>query len=374
MGPGITAVLREFNAALAGEYPSSIDRIMRRLLAEVVYCSPGLVFHALAGIETALLDLIGKRCRMPMWQLLGGKYRDRVAIYADCHAGEALESIGPLVIPRTPHWAGEHRQGVVSVKHHGWDAGSEAATRPADYGRRAAAMAARGFRTLKFDIDVPTPHETDEYNRRLGPEEIEYAVELVRAVRDAVGPGIEIAVDCHWNYGVESAVHLARALERFRLAWLEDPVPPDNIAALARVQAATSVTVATGENQYFRSDFERLITEAGLRVLAPDLQKVGFWEGRKVADLADMHHTGLAPHNISGPVGTLASVHLCAAIPNFIALEWHAAEVPFFDALVKGDPLVRDGMVRVPDAPGLGAEPDLEVAYRYRKLGEPFFE
>jgi gluconate/galactonate dehydratase len=142
------------------------------------------------------------------------------------------------------------------------------------------------------------------------------------------------------------------------------------------VQASTATTIATGENHFFRADFERLITEAGLRVLAPDLQKVGFWEGRKLADMADMHHTGLAPHNISSPLGTLASAHLCAAIPNFIALEWHAAEVPFFDALMKdaAGPLVKDGKVRVPDAPGVGMEPDLDVAYRYRKPGEPFFE
>jgi len=135
------------------------------------------------------------------------------------------------------------------------------------------------------------------------------------------------------------------------------------------------VPLATGENHYLRTDFERLILEAGLRVLAPDVQKIGLWQGRKVADLADMHYVNLTLHNISGPIGTMAGVHLCAAIPNFLALEWHAASVPFFDELVKGakGPLIENGRIAVPDAPGLGIELDEDVAYQHRKAGEKFF-
>ncbi len=155
-------------------------------------------------------------------------------------------------------------------------------------------------------------------------------------------------MDCHWNYGVQAAIGLARAMEKYKLLWFEDPTPPENIGALGAVQRNTSLPVATGENHYFRLDFERLIVDAGLRVLAPDVQKLGLWEGRKIADLADMHYVNLAWHNISSPLGTMAGVHLCAATPNFLALEWHAASVPFFDALVKGGqgPLIQDGKNR----------------------------
>ena len=121
----------------------------------------------------------------------------------------------------------------------------------------------------------------------------------------------------------------------------------------------------------------QLVTyEAGLRVLAPDVQKIGLWEGRKLADLADMHHVNLTWHNISSPIGTLAGVHLCASMPNLLALEWHAASVPFFDRLIKGgtEPMIRDGHIAVPDSPGLGIELDEDVAYQHRKPGEPFFE
>lgn len=379
LGPGLTAVIQEFGEILKGEDPTSIDRVLRRMRASCVHASPGLVFHAINGIEAALLDAIGKRYRQPIWQILGGKYRDHVRMYADCHAGEALESITPLLVSRHPQWtrdaADGERQSLVGLKHHGWDAAGEQHLTPKAYGRRAREMAARGFRILKFDVDVPTPHETDEHNRDLSDPEIEYAAALVAGAREAVGMGVGLAIDCHWSYGVQAAIGLARALEPYKLLWLEDPTPPENIAALGVVQRHTSLPVATGENHYFRLDFERLILDAGLRVLAPDVQKLGLWEGRKVADLADMHYVNLAWHNISSPLGTMAGVHLCAATPNFLALEWHAASVPFFDALVKGGdgPLIQDGKIAVPDTPGLGIELDPDVAYKYRKPGEKFF-
>ena len=227
LGPGITAVIKEFAAILIGEDPTSIDRILRRLRGSVIYTSPGLMYHAIGGIECALLDIIGKRYQMPVWQLLGGKYRDQVRIYADCHAGDALESITPLLVPRTPAWmdpTGESSKGAkVSLKHHGWDASRPESLTSESYAARAAEMAARGFRILKFDVDVPTPFETDEYNRDLSPPEVDYAADLAMAVRKAVGPEIGLAIDCHWNYGVAAAVEMARALEPVRLLWLEDP-------------------------------------------------------------------------------------------------------------------------------------------------------
>jgi L-alanine-DL-glutamate epimerase-like enolase superfamily enzyme len=325
------------------------------------------------------LDALGKTYHMPVWQILGGKYRDAVTIYADCHAGQSLESISPLLLPRTPNWieseAEAARHGVISLKHHGWDASKKESLTPAAYAKHASEMVDRGFRMLKFDIDVPTPFETDEYNRSLSPPEVEYGAELVHGVRQAVGPKIGLAIDCHWNYSVETAVAIAQALEGAGLLWLEDPIPPENIRAIGEVQRNTRTSIATGENQYHRLDFQSLIVDAGLRILSPDVQKLGIWEGRKLADLADLHYVNLAWHNISSPIGTMAGVHLAAATPNFMALEWHAASVPFFEQLRRnGDgPLIRDGRIQVPNEPGLGVELDEDVAYRYRKPGERFF-
>jgi L-alanine-DL-glutamate epimerase-like enolase superfamily enzyme len=378
-GPGITAIIRDFRCRLIGEDPTSLDRLVRRLRAGCAHCSPGLTIHAICGIETALLDVLGKKLRVPVWQILGGKYRDAVRIYADCHAGDALESINCLLAPRTPCWeqSGEQsRLGTVSMKHHGWDASKPENLTDEAYAKQAVAMASRGFRILKFDVDVPTPYETDEYNRDLSGPEVEFAASLVRSVREAVGPEIELAIDCHWNYGVQAAIALGRALEPAKLSWYEDPVPPENIAAMAEVQRNILTPVATGENHYQLTDFERLITEGGLRVLAPDVQKIGLWEGRKVALLADRHYVNLTLHNISSPIGTMAGVHLCAAIPNVLALEWHAASVPFFDALVRAGegPLIRGGKILVPDGPGLGIDLNEDTAWEYRRVTEPFFE
>ena len=377
-GPGLPAVIREYAPLLHGEDPTSIDKVIRKMKAASVHVSPGLATHAICGIESALLDVIGKRHGIPMWQILGGKYRGKVTVYADCHAGESLESITPLLVPRTPGWQGGEARAQPdspNVKHR-WDQPGQSHLTPEAYARRATEMVSRGFSVLKFDIDVPTPFESDEFNRDLSAGEIDYTASLAGAVRDAVGPQVGLAIDCHWNYGVQAAIELARALERYRLLWLEDPVLPENIRALGEVQRNTRVPIATGENHYHRLDFERLIIEAGLRVLAPDVQKIGFWEGRKVADLADLHYVNLTFHNVSSPIGTMAGVHLSAAVPNFLALEWHAAAVPFFDELMRGTegPLIQGGAIRVPDAPGLGIDLDEDAAYRYRKPGEKFFE
>ena len=363
MGPGLPAVIAEYAGVLIGEDPTSIDRVLRRLYACSAPSSPGLVLHAVHGIEGALLDAIGKHYKLPVWQILGGKYRAHVRVYADCHAGEALESLTPLLLPRRPQWAAASGQEEPS------------AVTPGAYAIRAREMAARGFGILKFDVDVPTPYRADMHNRDLSGREVEHMAALVAAAREAVGPDVGLAVDCHWSYSTQAAINLARALERYNLMWLEDPTPPENIAALGTVQRNTVLPLATGENHYLRSDFERLIVEAGLRVLAPDVQKIGLWQGRKIADLADVHYVNLTLHNISGPIGTMAGVHLCAAIPNFLALEWHAASVPFFDDLVKGAnaPLIGNGRIAVPDAPGLGIELDEDVANKYRKPGEKFF-
>ena len=133
---------------------------MRRMKATSIYVSNGLSAHAYCGLETAFLVVIGKRHKLPVWQILGGKYRDKVRVYADCHGGEALESIDCMLVPRRPHWAGpaeSDHKAVVSLKHHGWDASAavEEMT-PEGYAGRAQAMADRGFDIVKFDVDVPT--------------------------------------------------------------------------------------------------------------------------------------------------------------------------------------------------------------------------
>ncbi len=129
---------------------------------------------------------------------------------------------------------------------------------PEEYTSSARKMADCGFNLLKFDIDVPTPYPTDEYNRGLSDREIHFMVGLICAAREAIGDEIDLAVDCHWNYAVDDAIRLCRALESLKLAWIEDPTPPDDPILSGKVQRQ----VATGENCYYRRDFERLLDKA----------------------------------------------------------------------------------------------------------------
>lgn len=380
LAPGLTALLREFNTFLVGEDPRDVDRLCRLMRhAMSAAGTAGMGYHAISGVETALWDLVGKDTGLPVYQFLGGKYRDRIRIYADCHAGEGLTSMSPVLLPRTPGWMAKGKKPgktELNPKFHGGQKSEAGKIRPEAYARRAVEMKRRGFTALKFDVDVPTEYSLDDYNRALTRREIEVMAGLVGALRKALGKYVDLAIDCHWNYGVNDAIKLARACEPYDLLWLEDPLPPENTDALRRVTAATTTPIATGENHYQRHAFRELLEREAVDIVAPDFQKVGgLLEGRRIADLAEMHYLAVAPHNISGPIGTMASVHLCAAIPNFLALEWHAASVPFFDALVKGRraPLIQDGYVSVPDRPGLGVELDEGVAYKYRKHGETFF-
>jgi gluconate/galactonate dehydratase len=211
----------------------------------------------------------------------------------------------------------------------------------------------------------------------LSSRAIYHIVSLIGPVHDAVGNDTDIAVDCHWRYNASDVVKVARELEPFRLLWLEDPVPPNNAAALKEVSSKVRVPIATGENLFLFEGFQEIIAQHALSIVTPDLQKVGGLSiAQSIAQFADVHTMPLAPHNISSPVGTLAAVHFCAAIPNFLALEYHASEVPFWNDLVDGlpKPLIQDGFVHLPEKPGLEVTLNEEVARRYARRGEPFFE
>ena len=380
--PGLTATINEFNEVLAGEDPRDVDRLCRLMrTAFGATGTAGMGYHAISGIETALWDLVGKDTNLPIYQFLGGKYRDRVRIYADCHAGKGLDSLSPVLLPLTPSWMAKRktasgRKIELSPKYHGGQKVDAKKIHARDYANRAREMKRRGFTALKFDVDVPTEYSLDDFNRTLTRREIDKMTELVATLRKALGKEVDLAIDCHWNYGVNDAIKLAQACEPYDLLWLEDPIPPENTDALRRVTSSTTTPIATGENHYQRHHFRELLEREAVDILAPDFQKVGgLLEGRRITDMAEVHYLAVAPHNISSPIGTMASVHLCAAIPNFLALEWHAASVPFFDDLVEGRraPLIRDGYITVTEKPGLGIELDERVAYKYRKQGELFF-
>ena len=364
-GAGVRDAIRYIRKYVIGEDARDVDRLWRKMY-NVTSGAPwsGAVLCAANGIEMALLDAVGKRYDVPMYQLLGGRYRDRVKLYADCHAGKEDES-----------GSGSEPEGDASGNWHATYA-PRADYRSAAYAERAKFAVAKGFSAIKFDLDVPTPLQADAYNRTIARSHLEYMVELARTLRTTVGPDIELALDCHGAYGVSDATRLARALEPFSLWWLEDPIPPHNIEALSHVRAATSTPICTGENLYLRDPFARLLAAGGADIIEPDLPRsAGMLEFKRICDLADSYYVPVAPHNVGSPVATIAGVHMGAAVPNFLAVEYHAIDVEWWSSIVTGSSaVIVDGHLPVPTGPGLGIELNEEVVRAHLVPGGGFFD
>ncbi|KYH24934.1 D-xylonate dehydratase [Halalkalicoccus paucihalophilus] len=340
-GGAIAELMHYIEDVLIGENPLDVERLFRLMVQELSGHggTTGKVVTAASGIEIALWDTAGKLLGVPVYQLLGGKYRDAVRIYCDCHAGEAY-----------------------SVEHGSTDYSDAYA--PAAYAETAEEVIEQGFTALKFDLDTPIDNDPDPVNGRLSNAAIEHKVETVAAIRDAIGDRIDLAFDCHWDYNLESGKRLARKLEPYDLMWLEDVLPPENTRAQRELARSTSVPLATGENRFRVHEFAELISEFGVDILTPDTSTCGgLAETKAIANRAEEQYIPVSPHNVCSPIGTMANVHLGAAVPNFDVLEYHALEVDWWDDLLtRSDPLIEDGYIEVPEAPGLGVELDKDVA------------
>jgi galactonate dehydratase len=339
-GGGVTGLIRDMAALLKGEDPLDVDRLFELIRRRYLFdgALAGSVVTAMTGIEIALWDLAGKALGVPVYRLLGGKFRDRIRLYCDCNAGKD-ES-------------------------------------PESYQQRAREVVAIGFNALKFDIDdLRHPAKRDPWNHTITPAELETMVERVAAVREAVGPHIDLAIDMHGRYDTASGIRVAKAVEPYQLMWLEEPVPPENIAAMREVKRSTSTPICAGENLYLRWGFRELLEQQAVDIIMPDLPKCcGLSEGKKIAAMAEVYYIPMAPHNVCGPLGTLASCHCCAAIPNFLVLEWHWVDRSYWDELLIGDgPIIRDGHIQLSDKPGLGCELNEECARRYLRPESGFF-
>ncbi len=313
------AVDERLTKALIGQDPRHVDRLfhdMQRVMSASGFFQ-GAVMSAISGIEMALWDLTGQIYGAPIWQLLGGRFRDQVRVYNDCHAGD----------DETPE----------------------------AYAQTARETEARGFSAIKFDID-PLPTRRDAYNRGIRNSDIAHYIDVVTAAREALDPDTDLAIDAHWRYAPVDVLKIARAFEDLDLLWLEDPIPPENNEAMRHLTSQTRTPICTGENLYTRYGFRELVENQGADILSPDLAKAGgLLEGRRIADLADLYYIPIAPHNICGPVGTYAAAHVCTAIPNFLALEFHHLDNDIWTGLVEeGAQMIDEGDITVGDRPGLG--------------------
>lgn len=329
---------------ITGNNPLDVNALFDTISRNYADIGGGLTGQAaLTGVETALWDIKGKHAGLPIYELFGGKYRSQMKMYCDTHAGEALSSEAT--------------------------ADPETLYTPEAYAKAAREVVDEGFEALKFDLDVVTPGhpQTDAPAGRMANDEIDHKVSLIEGVRDEIGHDIDLGVDLHWNYSVETSTRLSHKLDPFDLAWIEDPVSPTKTEAHKRVRNRISTPLLTGENIVTAGEFNKMVAAEALDIAAPDVAKCGgLGELRRIATVCDLYGVPLAPHNIASPVGTVAGVHACASIPNVIAIEYHAREVPWWEDLVTrtdgAGPILEDGFIRIPEGPGLGIDINADIA------------
>jgi len=353
-GAGVPELIERMKPFVLGENPLDVDRLFEHLVQRMSGEGSigGVTVTAISGIEVALHDLAGKILEVPAYQLLGGKYRDDVRIYCDCHAGEE-DAADTETAP-----------------------GSAAEAAAANASEAERVVDELGYDALKFDLDVPSGHERDRATRHLRDVEIDHKVEIVEAVTEAVGDRADVAFDCHWSFSAGSARRLAEALEPYDVWWLEDPVPPENHDVQREVTRATSTPITAGENVYRKHGERTLIEDGAVDIVAPDMPKVGgMRETRKIADLADTYYVPVAMHNVASPVGTVASAHVATAVPNALAVEYHSYQLDWWaDLLDAPDPIIEDGYLTVPEDPGLGIDLDLDAVEAHLVDGETLFD
>lgn len=375
--PGLPEIINEMGALIVGDDAADIEVVTSRLRAAGSGAGAvgGILHNALSGIDGALWDLNARELGVPLWRLLGGAFHKSVRVYADCHGGAGLMSLGPLLDIRPVPWldAGDQvADGTIGRSL--FDLGAE--TTPVDLellAVRARAAVDAGFDALKFDLDVPGLVPTRVGSRSLPPGAESLARDMADAIVDGAGPGVELAFDLHWRYDIASAVRLASAVGHVPIMWLEDPLPPENVAGLISLSQTTLTPLGGGENLVGHRSFEPVIAAGALAVVTPDLGKVGgVVEARRIAASSADRGLSIAPHNIAGPIGTAFAAQVSATWPNFLALEYHAQDVPFFDALVD-TPLIERGQIEMSDRPGIGVEPVIDEIERWAKPGTTVF-
>ncbi len=325
MAASVIARLAEW---MAERDPSRIQEMWQQAYHRYFNVRGGnLLLCAISGIDHALWDIKGKVAGLPVYELLGGAVRDRVPVYVNhMFFGDGL------------------------------------AYEPAAWAERAAAAVARGFKAIKID-----PYGS--LHDYATPAQLRHATAIVQAVRDAIGPDIELAVDSHARFAIGTAIRAGRALDGLDLLFFEEPVPPENVDALRRVRQTLAMPLASGERVYTKWGFRALLEAQAVEVIQPDVAHCGgIFEARLIAAQAESHYVQVAPHNWYGPVALAASLQLDACTPNLLIQEQpllHEETSAQRDLLAT--PLqIDDGALVVPRGAGLGITLNEEVLAAHR--------
>ncbi len=321
-----------FDRFIAGEDPHNIETMFRRVYSAGFTQRPDVsMMGVFSGIEIAVWDILGKVHDQPVCNLIGGRFHDRLRTYTYLYPDVLADG-----------WSGEGEPDV----YHDPAAAAEAALRYVDL----------GFTAVKQD---PTGPYSFQGGRELSLTELRRSEDNARAVREAVGDRADLLFGTHGQMTTSSAIRLARRLEQFDPLWFEEPCPPDQMEAIAKVAAATTIPVATGERLTTKVEFHQAL-KAGVSILQPDIGRSGgIWETKKIAVLSELFNAQIAPHIYCGPVAHAAAMHVGFSAPSLLILE--TIHTDFHDAVVTR-PLDWDaGFMTAPTAPGLGVELDEDV-------------
>lgn len=342
---GTYHLVQRLGRMLKGRSPLSPNVIFEQFRKGAFFggAQSGMYVAVLSAFDTALWDLCGKALGLPVYQLLGGKFRDRVRVYCDTQ----------LYAVRNP--------------------------KPEEFARVARVAVDKGYTAIKFDLDeFNDPNKYDRWNWTASLAEIERMYNSMEAVRKEVGPHIDICCDMHGRYDAPTGRKVAKVMEPLNLMWLEEPVPADNVDVYKTIAQETSTPICGGENFYLTYGFTRLLSEGSVDFIMPDLQKCGgLGEGQRIATLANAYYVPFSPHMVGSFLAAMASAHVCAAVPNFHILEWQSqfdTEQKWKDIVKYDKPFIEKGFLTVSDKPGIGVDLNLEGLKKYATPGVPFFE
>ena len=318
----ICAGLKHVGDLIGGDDPRLIEMIWNKIFRAYTYMgSRGLTTNMISAIDIALWDIRGKALGLPISELFGGPVRDGIPIY--CHPRNGS----------TPEETAQHAKAIVET----------------------------GQMALKTDPFRPKHEEESNgyLSGKVSPEAEHLGVDRIAAIREAVGPDVEIMIDCHGRFDVPTAIRLAKALEPYDIWWFEEPVPVESTHALRQVRENVAVPICVGERLHTRWEFVPILENELADFIMPDVTWTGgITEIKKIATMAEAYYVPISPHDASGPINVLAGAHAMASVPNHYRVETHRAKLNAYDEFIDHPLDIRGDKLYLSNRPGLGIELD----------------
>lgn len=312
----LEGMIADLKRLVVGRNPLEIERFLFEVYRDIYWKGGPVLMSAISGIEIALWDIAGKYFNTPVSTFFGGKMRDRVPMYANAWFIRARE--------------------------------------PEEFASKAKQTAELGIKALKWD-PFGKSHMT------ISMEQMDKSVAIVGAVRDAVGPHVELLIECHGRFTPSTAVEISKELAQFKIKFMEEPCPPDNIDSTAWVHSHAAVPIAAGERCYGKFHCQELLNKDAVDFFQPDVFHVGgLLEGKKVAAMAEARHIPVSFHNPSGPISNAAILQLASTVPNFHIHEIMLTDSRFRKKITNEEVVYEDGCILVPDKPGLGIDVNID--------------